>query len=787
MKPLSPFTYYRRQKRRALMLTLLLALAVTGLYLVIGLLQETYITPLYTINRYLSRFSLVQPEPGAVLDPAVASQIRAHPDVAQVLPQKNVEIAVPTGVDTLFRLIGLREADVSPVLDQCDVSLVRGQLPQPGTNGLALSQELATALDLNIGDSLKRTENETGYANLASPLELVGVLSGDVRLGIVSYEYLADHERYQVLARSGLLVIPRPGREAAVDDFLRETIRDARTETATYQLLKEELSRSLSVLYRIGVPLVLLVTGAITLVVSAINRLAFMQRLTEFGTLHAVGRSKGWLARRLTLETAGLALTGGVLGVLLAWGVMAALNAAVYAPKGLAYNPLHVKVLPFVAPIPLAVVGVTLFAALRALGRLDAVAIVERGELSLEGEGSGRAGRDPDGNLPRPLAATTFYRRHARQAAVLIGATALMIVGTALLIFGLEAFDDTRQPLLNHLKQVSLISPNASPLETPLVEQVRAHPAVERAMPVMTFFPLGIFVPPTAPNYPVEAYGVAAQDMAYLVELYGLELAQGHLPRPNTNEIVIPWTVAQNRDIQVGGVIGDRAHPVHPDAPTLPSELVVSGIFAPTETFADDVWLSFTSLEFAQNDSNLWRVDPSLVVVPKAGQKATLDAWLESQIAGEGRLVFTYGNQKALFRKQADMILFSLSLVEGIIALVAALALAGLNYVFVTQRQSEFGVLNALGLSRLQLVKRIVRETLFTTGAAWGVAALGCAVVLLGLQHALYVPLGLELDLLNLTPWFYTLPVPVAVLAVTSGTIAWTLSKLDPVGTIERR
>ena len=62
MNPLSPLTYYRRHKRQALMLTALMALAVMGLYLLIGLLQETYITPLYTINRYLSKFSLVQPD-----------------------------------------------------------------------------------------------------------------------------------------------------------------------------------------------------------------------------------------------------------------------------------------------------------------------------------------------------------------------------------------------------------------------------------------------------------------------------------------------------------------------------------------------------------------------------------------------------------------------------------------------------------------------------------------------------------------------------------------------------
>ena len=787
MNPLSPFTYYCRHKRRALMLTALLALAVMGLYLVFGLLQETYITPLYTINRYLTKFSLVQPELGMTLDPAVVTQVRAHPDVAQVLPQNNVEIAVPTGVDTLFRLIGLQEADMDTVLAQCGVTLIEGQLPQPHTNGLALSQEVATALNLKIGDMLVRTENETGYASIASPLELVGILSGDVRLGIVSYEYLDSHERYRDLAHYGILVIAQPGRQAAVDDFLRQTIRSSRTEVATHQLLKHELAQAQAVLYRIGIPLVLLATTAITLVVGAINRLAFMQRLSEFGTLLAVGRSKGWLARRLTLETAGLALMGFVAGILLACGGMTILNVAIYIPKGLGFHPWQVTLLPYVVPIPVTVIGFTLFAAVRALGRMDAVAIVERGTLSLEGSKSERTGHVQANSLPHPLAPTTFYQRHVGQAAVLVGATALMIVSTSIFVFGLEVFDDARQPLLTHLRWGSLVSPNAAPLETTVIAQIRAHPSTERVIPVIVFSPLGIFVPPSAPNYPLEAYGVTAEDMIYLTKLYGLELEEGNLPRANTNEIVIPWTVAQNRGIEVGDVIGNRDHPVHPDAPTLPSELVVSGIFAPAENFDDEVWLSFMSLEFAENYPDAWRTDLSLVVVPKAGQKAALDAWLESQIAGDGRLVFTYGNQQALFQRQASTILFSLSLVESIIALVAALALTGLNYVFVTQRRSELGVLSALGMSRLQLIGRIVRETLFTTGTAWLVSVLGCAVILLGLQYGLYIPSGLNLNLLNLTPWFYTLPVPVAVLVVSAGAVAWALSRLDPVTVIERR
>jgi ABC-type lipoprotein release transport system permease subunit len=786
MNPLSPFTYYRRHTRRALMLTGLLALAVTGIYLLVGLMQETYVTPQRTINRYLSKFSLVQPDRGNALDPAVAAQIRAHPDVAQVLPQNDLEIAVPNagGVATPFRLIGLQEADGATVLAHSGVTLIEGQLPRPRSNGVALSWEAALALGLEIGDSFDWHDDRYYYASIVSPLELVGILSGDVGLGIVSYEYLEGHERYRDIASYGLLVIAHPGREAAVDDFLLQSIRSPRIETHTYRVLMEEVTRNQRLLVATFLPIVMLVTAAITLVVGTVNRLAFMQRLPEFGTLNAVGRSKRWLARRLALETAGLAVIGWVLGILVSVGGMAIMNTAFYAPQGYGFNPIQGSALLLVAPLPLAVIGSTLFTATRTLRRMDAVAIVERGKLSLEGPSSRKTRHARLGRMPRPLASTTFYQRHASQAAVLIGTMALMIVGTALFVFILEASTDVMlQPPLTPLEPMSLVSQKGVPLDATVMAQIRTHPAVEHTIPVYVFTPFEIAIPPMMIDYPVEAYGVNAEDMAYLMDLYGLQLAEGHLPRPNTNDIVIPWTVAQNRNVQVGTVIGDRDHPIYPGAPKLPSELIVSGIFAPDE----DSWLSFFSLEFANAYRDYWQGDLSLIVVPKAGQRAVLDKWLENEIDGERRTVFTYGKQLAWWQDAANALLLTTSLMESVIAVVAAMALVGLNYVFITQRQAEFGVLNALGLNRLQLVWRVVRESLFTTGAAWLAGVLGCGIIVLYMQQAVYGPVGLGLDFFNPTPWFFTLPVPMAVLAVSAGAIAWALSKLDPVAIIERR
>jgi ABC-type antimicrobial peptide transport system permease subunit len=200
--------------------------------------------------------------------------------------------------------------------------------------------------------------------------------------------------------------------------------------------------------------------------------------------------------------------------------------------------------------------------------------------------------------------------------------------------------------------------------------------------------------------------------------------------------------------------------------------------------------LSFVSLEFIESHEAFGipgGANYSLIVVPKAGQKAALDDWLEKELASDDVRVRTYRLLAASAQERTRTQILTIALLESLIAIVAALALAVLNYIAFSGRQAEFGVLHALGYGRLRLVGRGIGETAFTTGMAWGLSAILFLVGLLYLQLRVFQPLGLRLNFFNLTPWLFTLPIPVAVLAASSITIAWTLSKLDPVSIVERR
>jgi ABC-type lipoprotein release transport system permease subunit len=786
MNPLSSFTYAFRHKRLTLMLTAILAFTVAGLYLFIGLAQKTYIEPAFVINRYLTKFNLVMPDQAPALDPDTIDRIRSNPDVAQVLPQAHLAVKVANigGANFLFRLIALHAPDIGTVLSQTGVTLKEGRLPEAGTNETALSEEIAAALKLKVGDTFGRTTDEKAYPNILSPLKVSGILSGSVRLGLLSLEYMEQSETYRGEVDGGVLVIARPGRESAVEDFLLQSIRSSNTKTYTYQSVSEQTAKDQNLLYILGIPIVLLVSSAITLVVGAVNQLAFNRRLAEIGTLYAIGYRRGWLARRMTLETAGPAVFGWSAGILLGWGGIMAVNAAAFAPRGFTTGGGSLLALLFTALVPVVVTGSALRNAFRALERLDAVAVVERGQLTMEDGGSNSAKNPSAREQPRPLDPLTYYRRHKRQAWVLTGSTLLLILGTGLLFFLFAGGADAIRPGLNNFSRMSAVSPNNNPLDPALVESIRSNPAVERVMNVYAFSPLKISIPPMFPDQPVDTLCVTSGDMQYLVALYGLKLEEGRLPEAGTNEVVIPWAAAKNRNLKVGDVIGDPASPAYPGAPSLPIQIVVSGIFAPGGTLAQETWFSFMSLEYVEpfRESAL-----SLIIIPRAGQKAALDDWLDTRIAGEGQIVLTHKNQQAAQQKEMGSMLFTFSLMEGVIALVAALALAGLHYLFLEGRSTELGTLQALGFVRRQLAGRIMGELSVTIGAACLAGMAACLAVLLFLQYGLFGSIGLKLNLANPAPWLATLPIPAAVLAAGMALTTGMLSRLDPVSVIERR
>jgi ABC-type lipoprotein release transport system permease subunit len=783
MNPLSPLTYYRRHLGSAALLVALVTLTTIGLYVMVGVLDSI---PMRGHTSYLTKVSLVFPTAGDSVDPAVASRIQTHEGVARTLPDNGLFLSPPAliGLDSL-RLMGVRQDDLPLLMTRSDVRLKEGRVLQPRTNEIMLSEEVVRALELELGDTIDRSVNERFYGAVSAPLALVGVLEGDpaagrgpsVRVGFASYEYLESHEAFAPRP-SGLLVVSPPDRKEMVDEFLEAEVKSTNTEVITFREVSQYVTMGLRMLHVVSGFVNCLVAVVVALVVGVVNRIALARRLEEFGLLHALGHQRRSLVRRLALETAAVAGIGWLVGLALARLALSWLRAGFYYDLGMELDLANLAPLWFTLPIPAVVVAFAWRSATDIFGRLDSVSIIERRTLGLEQDGGPAAARR---SSIRPLSARTFYRRHRRRGVMLGLSMTLMILGVALPVFLLSTLYDAMEPSYEYLRHLSAVSPVAGRAVDPAVTaQIRNHPAVSRVIPAVTLG-LRVSVPP-AGSTGVALYGVPQDDLPPLLDRLGMDLVDGRLPRAQSNEIVISEAVAQNRGLHLGDVVGgaQEDEDLLLGSDDLPAEGVIVGLLS-----RDDLWLGFTSLDYLTSHEMTASRPVGLLVVPEA--RSELDPWLRENVASAGIEVTTFRSVQSLYRETRASLFLLLAAVEAIIALVAATSLAALNTIFFSQRREEFGILNAVGRSRLWLIARSAVESGSVIALAWLLGAAVSVAALLALQAGVYAPMGLSLDLGDPVPWLFTLPIPLAVVAVGTAITARTLFKLDPVSIVERR
>lgn len=803
MNPLSPMTYYRRHKWGALLLASLITLATLGLCVMVAVLDS--VTLMHVDVSYLKQVSQVYPNIELAFEPGVVSQIQTHPDVERVIPDNGLNIALPSfGASGSLHLMGVSQDDVQYLMDRCGVRLKEGRLLEPRTNEIMLSEETARALNLELGDQIDRSINAEYYWAVEAPLVLVGILEGDpvagpepsIRVGFVSYEYLESHELYAPRIVSQI-VVARQSRKGAVEEFLENTISSKRTEVKTYgRLCRLVAADRREVLIGFGI-VNCLVAVAAAVIVGVVNHIAMTQRVSELGLLNAFGHHRGKLIRRLALETISITGVSWSIGLALALLVLICLKLTVYYARGMELNLTNLTPLWFTTPIPLTVAAFAVVGITRVFAKFDAVAILERGKLSLEAGLRGRW-RAVKGSSVKPLSSLTFYLRHRRRGMVLIIGTALAILVITIPMFVESVITDAMKPNIEYLRYVSEVWSNEGhTVDAGVVGQIRSHPAIELVVPVIS---LELQVPvPLGNAARTHVYGVPENDLPALLNSFGMQVIQGHLPRAHSNEIALSESVAQNHGLRVGDTIDLPFHVLGEVDQMItygtPVEMVVSGILQPRTSRShpgqalspDDPWLGFASYEYLESHESTASYPVRLFVVPTEGRKDELDAWLKGRISSAQTQVATFRAKYSEIQRSMVEMALVFALTEIGIMIVAAIAVATMNYIFFTQRREEFGVLHAVGRSRRWLVLRTMRETGSMVVVAWLLSAVVYVISLVSVQTIVYAPKGLGLDIFNPIPWLFTLPIPLTVVLASTGTIARMLSRLDPVSIIERR
>lgn len=276
--------------------------------------------------------------------------------------------------------------------------------------------------------------------------------------------------------------------------------------------------------------------------------------------------------------------------------------------------------------------------------------------------------------------------------------------------------------------------------------------------------------------WPFVMHGLQTKDFAYITNKIGLLKLNGRLPAPGMPEAVITRPVARNLSLKLGDVL------LNPDDDKnySPKKVRIVGIYE------GDEWFALTSYQYLASN-HFPPIDVLILFCRTIQEQRSLDAWTESSLKGERAMIFTFPQLEKDTEASFATLFKILNLVIGLLVIVITIMMGMLINIYLSQRVSEFGLLQAIGFTRKSLVKRAIYEAMLVVFIGWILGIL-ITMGLLGIvRGVLMAPRGFYIDPFDSMAYYYTIPVPIAIVLVAALTVYIRFKRFDPITVIERR
>lgn len=333
-----------RQKVRTLITLVTIVFGVTGLLLAGGFVEDVYIQLREATIK--SRFGFIQ------LYRAGYYQLGQREPYRYMIEEPEALIAqfkqVPGVVDVFQRLnfsamLNNSKTDRSVVVEGVEpskevefatfLSIIDGRhLTDDDTYGIVLGEGVAAALNLKPGDFVNIIANTTYGSMNSLEFEVLGIFQSfsrefdarTVRIPLSTTKELLDTTAVHSLVFSltdVALVDPIMG-------WLKENVLRGEYEAKTWLELDDFYPKTVQMYQsQFGVLQLIILIIVLLSVANSVSMTA-NERVGEFGTLRAIGRTSGDIYRLLIIENTILGLTGSVAGLALGIGLASMISAS---------------------------------------------------------------------------------------------------------------------------------------------------------------------------------------------------------------------------------------------------------------------------------------------------------------------------------------------------------------------------------------------------------------------------------------------------------------------------
>lgn len=277
-------------------------------------------------------------------------------------------------------------------------------------------------------------------------------------------------------------------------------------------------------------------------------------------------------------------------------------------------------------------------------------------------------------------------------------------------------------------------------------------------------------------KWPFPIIGFQPEDLKFMLAQMGIRKIEGRMPKPGAPEIIVSEPILRNLDKKLGDVM---LKPEDPDNYS-PKPVRIVGV---AQT---DYWFAFNDMTY-QEANHFPPIEHALAFAKTPADQVKLNLWAEEHFKGMRAQVFAYHILERDTDEMFQYLYRILNVVVGILVLVITIMMGMLMNIYQAERLVEFGLLQALGYTRRQLIGRVLREALLIVSVGWVLGVLGAYILLLAVKAQVFDPRAFALDPMDTVALSYSIPVPFAILLAAIWTVFQRFRKFDPVGVVERR
>jgi ABC-type lipoprotein release transport system permease subunit len=375
-----------------------------------------------------------------------------------------------------------------------------------------------------------------------------------------------------------------------------------------------------------------------------------------------------------------------------------------------------------------------------------------------------------------PLHPTTYLLRNAAKTIPLIAVILLAVMLVMGIVSMINSIPYSIRTIYSYSKNVLGVTPRGDPEMTPKIEKDIREQSPYPIERIIRCRASGAQVKSIVGKWPFVVLGMKRDDLEYFLNKLGAERVEGRLPESGKPEVVISEPVARNLGLKLGDNL------LSPDTQEMYSPLPVKvvGIAQTTE------WLMFNDITY-QQENHFPPIENVLVFGKDLETQDKIDRWAYEEFRGERAQVLAYFQLEENTQEMFSILYRILDVVIGTLVLVITFMMGMQMNIYQSQRLVEFGLLQAIGYTKRQLIQRVFLETAIVIVSGW-LLGVGSALLLLNVvKRILMDPRAFALNTLDQVSILYTVPIPIAITIVAVLTVTRRFRKFDPVGVVERR